>query len=121
MKIINCIGCLLFVGLTVNVITKYGKEWDLSGKYHMPTTLLSPDGQTYRDGSEVDPVTLALVNHGIEQEFWLVGIEVVLALVMVVVFQKQRSDRMRKEAVDAFNSELRRIRGMLPRDDERMR
>lgn len=83
----------------------------------MPTTLLSPDGQTYRDGSEVDPVTLALVNHGIEQEFWLVGIEVVLALIIVAVFQKRRSDRKRREAVDAFGAELRRIRGMLPRDE----
>jgi len=82
----------------------------------MPTTLLSPDGKTYRDGSPIDEITKMLVDRGIEQEFWLVAVGVILVGLTVVAFPKKRFQRKQETALDR---ELRRIYGVLPREDER--
>jgi hypothetical protein len=79
----------------------------------MPTTLLSPDGKTYRDGSPIDDFTLELVNRGIEQEAWLVAAAVLLVLFTVAASRMRRLYRMQKRA---FENEFRRIHGM-PRHD----
>jgi len=67
MKVASWLGWLILGCLIVTFLGGYGKRWDLSGRYGMPTTLLSPDGQTYRDGSPIDGVTLAFAKRGIEQ------------------------------------------------------
>jgi len=108
MRKIYYLACLVPVGLGVNLITEYGTQWDLSGKFHMPTTLLAPDGKHYPDGSEIDFVTLALVNRGIEQEAWLVAIGVLLVLFTALTRAVVRACRTQK----AFDCELRRIREM---------
>ena len=115
MKLVDLLGWLVFGFFTVIFISNYGSHWDLSGRYHMPTTLLSPDGQTYRDGSPIDGVTLVLVNRGIEQEAWIVAAGVQLVLLVLLVRAMWRLPRMQ---LKAFDRELRRIYGM-PHDGER--
>jgi hypothetical protein len=107
MKVVSLLGSLMVVALGVNWISKYGTQWDLSGRYCMPTTLLSPDGQTYRDGSPIDNFTKRLVDLGIEQEAWLVMAGVLLVLFTAAAFQRRRLHRMQMKA---FDRELRRIR-----------
>lgn len=114
MKVVPLLGWLIFGFATVNCISKYGNHWDLSGRYHMPTALLSPNGQTYRDGSPVEGVTLALVNRGIEQEAWLVAAGVMLVLLVLLV---RAMRRLHRTTMAAFDRELRRIHGM--RDEKR--
>jgi len=108
---ITTIACLVFVALGVNWLSKYGTQWDLSGRYCMPTTLLSPDGKTYRDGSPVDDITLALVHRDIEQEAWLAVTGVLLVLFSAVAFEMWRLYRM-----EVRDREFRRIHGMPPRE-----
>jgi hypothetical protein len=111
MKAVPLLGCLLFILLTVKNIADYGKQWDLSGRYHMPTTLLAPNGETYRDGTPIDDVTKMCVDRGIEQEVWLVALGVILILSAIAVWRMRRSYRRQLEAVDV---ELRRIYRMPP-------
>ena len=115
MKMVPWLGWLVFALATACFISGYGTHWDLSGRYGMPTTLFSPDGQSYRDGSPVDPVTLAIARQGIEQEARLVALGVLLVLFTVLAFQMRRFYRNQL----TFDRELRRIRGMRPQDDER--
>jgi len=114
--VVPLLGWLIFGCVTVSCITKYGTQWDFSGRFRMPTTLLSPDGKTYRDGSPIDEITKMLVDRGIEQEFWLVAVGVILVGLTVVAFPKKRFQRKQETALDR---ELRRIYGVLPREDER--
>ncbi len=113
MKGAGLLGWLIFGVSTVYCVATYGKHWDLSGKYHMPTALLSPDGKTYRDGSEVDPVTLALVRQGIEQEAMLGAVGTLVALFAVWVVKTRRAQRRQREA---FEHELRRMQGTWRKD-----
>jgi len=112
MKLVPWLGWLVFGLSTLCCVATYGKHWDFSGRYRMPTALLSPDGNTYRDGTEVDPFTLALVHGGIEQEAWLVMVGVLLVLLTAVPVQLWRHRKHMK----AFELELRRIRGMRPHE-----
>jgi hypothetical protein len=111
---ITTIACLVFVALGVNWLSKYGSQWDLSGRYCMPTTLLSPDGHSYRDGSPADGFTLALVDRGIEQEAWLAAAVELPALFGALALRMRRLYRVQQ----ALDRELRRIHGISP-DDER--
>jgi hypothetical protein len=104
MKPIPLLGWLVFGFCTLSWLSTYGRHWDLSGG--MPTTLLSPDGKTYRDGSPVDGFTLAMARSGNEQEAWLVMATVLLVLVAAVPFQIWRFVRLQQKV---FERELRRI------------
>jgi hypothetical protein len=110
MKIVVGVLGLLVIGIqTGSCIFLFGKHWDFSGRYHMPTSLLSPDGKSYRDGSEFDPVTYTFVKWGIEQEAWLVMVGVLLMLLIASILQDCRLHRMQRKA---FERELGRIREM---------
>jgi hypothetical protein len=79
------------------------------GRYWMPSSILSPDGLMYQDGTEVDPVTLYLAHSGLEQECYLVAVTGLTILVSVLVYKMKRLHRMQ---VDAFKRELQRLRDM---------
>lgn len=49
----------------------YGKRWECGPKYNMPVALLSPDGQRFADGTPLDPLTVATIRSGREEEIWL--------------------------------------------------
>lgn len=68
------VGVGLVLLLTLRQVATYGREWQF-GKYGMPASLLAADGWHYRDGTEVDGFSLALVRAGYEEplELFLVG------------------------------------------------
>jgi hypothetical protein len=106
MKPIPLLGWLVFGFCTLSWLSTYGRQWDFSGG--MPTTLLSPDGKTYRDGAPIDGLSLAIATSGHEQEASLVLMVVLLVLVAAAPFQIWRFVRLQQKA---FERELRRIQG----------
>jgi hypothetical protein len=114
--ILSLLGWVMMGCITVSCLSGYGRQWDLSGKYHLPTTLLAPNGKTYRDGSRIDDVTKALVDSGIEQEVELVLVVVILVFGMALQVRMRHSYRMQMKEIDRA---LRRNYGMPPRHERR--
>jgi hypothetical protein len=114
MKLIPTLGWLFFIFVTMANIARFGTHWEF-GRYGMPSSTLAADGRTYLDGTEVDPVSLAIARSGWEEEFYLGALIMLAVLVGVTVWQMIRLQRMQ---MAAFEREIRRIRAMR-RDDER--
>jgi hypothetical protein len=79
--ILALVWLVIFVALPVRVIWTYGGQWEF-GPHGIPVIALSPDGTTYRDGNELDPITAAITRSGNEETIvgcWLGGMSVLLA------------------------------------------
>jgi hypothetical protein len=82
MKILyTCLGPVVFTLLFINFICQYGSRWEF-GRLAMPAVLLDASGTAYRDGTMIDPITLAIAQSGKEQEAWIVAVGVVMALLI---------------------------------------
>jgi hypothetical protein len=57
---------VIIVAFPVRVIWTHGGKWEL-GPHGIPMIALSPDGKTYRDGDELDPLTAAITRSGKEE------------------------------------------------------
>jgi hypothetical protein len=78
----------------------HGRQWEF-GPRGLPVCVLSPDGTTYRDGSEIDPISRSIIDSGL-QEVWyatFLGICAVLELdiarrkyIRVVQKRREKSD-----------------------------
>lgn len=94
--------------LVAHWVCNYGTHWTF-GRYWMPSTLLAPDGRTYRDGAEVDVMSLAIARSGFEPECYLAAATGLGLLVGTLVYKMKRLHSMQ---VAAFNRERRRIHDM---------
>jgi len=57
---------VIIVAFPVRVIWTHGGKWEI-GPHGIPMIALSPDGKTYRDGDELDPLTVAITRSGKEE------------------------------------------------------
>lgn len=89
--------CLfLLVGYKASL---YGKRWEFGPEYNMPVALLSPDGQRFADGTPLDPLTVATIRSGLEEEIWLVAAATwVLGLLWLSRIVRQ-TERMEKKSM----------------------
>jgi hypothetical protein len=78
MKPVAWIGWALFVVLVTVNIGNYGKRWAFVGPCYLPKSLLDATGTRFRDGSELDPLTAALVRARLEEEFYAIGLLVIV-------------------------------------------
>ncbi len=60
------LGIGLFAAIILGMLWGHGREWEFS-PHGIPVSALSPDGQTYRNGNEIDPLTLAIIRSGNEE------------------------------------------------------
>jgi len=93
MPLSSKIGLSLFAILVLNFACRYGSWWEFGSRDGMPSTLLAPDGQHLRDGSEIDPITLAVVRSGYEEEVYLCALVIMAALVLLGVGIVRRAHR----------------------------
>jgi hypothetical protein len=107
--ILPWIGPLVFLGLVLNFAGQYGRCWQF-GRYGMPSSLLRADGK-YLDGTEVDPLSLAIARSGWEEEGYLAWLFVLAVLFGALVV---RMRRLQREQADLFARQLRIARGMPP-------
>lgn len=82
MRYITTIGNLVLLALFLRFICMYGSEWEF-GRYYMPRSIVRPDGRTYADGREIDPITLELIR-GDREEVCCLFMLGILACVVVV-------------------------------------
>jgi hypothetical protein len=87
------LGCGLFLFLTIYQATMHGRKWEF-GTYGMPVSLLAEDGRHYRDGSEVDPLTLALVRSGNEETVHLIIVGVLLLMLGWLMLECRKLHRL---------------------------
>ena len=57
---------VIIVAFPVRVFWTHGGKWEF-GPHGIPMIALSPDGKTYRDGDELDPLTAAITRSGKEE------------------------------------------------------
>jgi hypothetical protein len=99
------LGCLVFVSLVVNWAAKYGREWEC-GRYAMPHSLVAADGLHYRSRVEIDPVTLAIIRSGREEEHWLGALSILACLIAWASIEARRW--YRKQVAIAGSPDRRR-------------
>jgi len=56
----------MLIFLPARMIWTHGGRWELS-RHGIPVSVLSPDGKTYRNGDEIDPITEMLIRGGTEE------------------------------------------------------
>jgi hypothetical protein len=66
-NVLALIWLVIFVALPVRVIWTYRGTWEF-GPHGIPVSVLSSDGTTYRNGSEIDPVTAVVIRSGKEEQ-----------------------------------------------------
>ncbi len=79
MKTLNFLACVFFLLVAGHQVAGYGTTWEF-GRFGMPKTILSADDRHYADGSDIDPISLAIANGGNEEEFYLAGLSIIAAL-----------------------------------------
>jgi hypothetical protein len=82
MKYVYWLANLAFLALTIRFVCMYGSEWEF-GRYCMPRSLVAPDGRTYANGREIDPITLALIRADREEETFLTMLGVLAGVIVV--------------------------------------
>ncbi len=65
-KFYALVGVVLMIVLPARMIWLHGRTWEC-GPHGLPVSILSPDGRTYRDGSEIDPYSSAIIRSGMEE------------------------------------------------------
>jgi hypothetical protein len=55
------------IWVPVHVVRTYGGKWEF-GPHGLPVSVLSPDGERYRDGDEIDPLTMTWIRAGVEEQ-----------------------------------------------------
>ncbi len=65
-KLFSWLGIAMMIFLPARMIWTHGERWEFSS-HGIPVALLSPDGETYRNGDEIDPITLGMIRGGIEE------------------------------------------------------
>lgn len=68
--IVPLVGWLVLAASIVGCLTKFNTHWQV-GRYGMPHTVVAEDGWHYSSGTEIDPLTLAVVQSGYEEEIGL--------------------------------------------------
>jgi hypothetical protein len=67
MKNSNCLAATVFFLLaTPRLMWLHGRTWEF-GPHGLPVSILSADGQTYRDGSQIDVLSAGIIRSGIEE------------------------------------------------------
>lgn len=74
----------------------------------MPRTLVDTSGMAHPDGSPIDPITLAMLRSGIEEDVMLVlcGFLVVLLAMLVLTVRKEIAIRKQLAAAHAESARL---------------
>jgi hypothetical protein len=102
----------LFAAFTFGMLCRHGREWEFS-RHGIPVSVLSPDGQTYRNGNEIDPFMLSIIRSGNEEAIMAGILGVMLASLGLLAYQiwafKRAGKRFRLiwELLDA-SAQLRR-------------
>jgi hypothetical protein len=112
---IGLLGCLVFVALVVNWAWKYGREWEF-GRFVMPNSLVAPDGLHYRSGAEIDPVSLAIIRSGKEEEHWLAALGILACLIAWASIAVRRCYR-KQAAIAALNVLMAEIQALQARGE----
>ena len=71
-------GWAIFLAVLIGNAMQYGKRWEF-GPHGFTRVLVAGDGKHYRDGTAIDPITLALHNSGQEEAFQLAAIGIIAA------------------------------------------
>jgi hypothetical protein len=69
-KFYALVGVALMIVLPARMIWLHGRTWEC-GPHGLPVSILSPDGRTYRDGSEIDPYSNAIIRSGMEEPLFI--------------------------------------------------
>ena len=94
--ILSLLGWALLLYCGGCFVSKYGQQWEF-GAYGMPVSLLAEDGFHYRDGTEVDPMSLSIARSGYEAEVMLTFVIGLSTAVGWLVFDCWRLSRMAAE------------------------
>jgi len=100
------LGWLIFLGTGVQFLAGYGTRWEF-GPYGFPVSLVASDGCHYLDGVAIDPITLALIRSGHEQD---VGLALLVLLVIVVLWlcvELCKFHRLRAEYHEVFGRDFK--------------
>jgi len=65
-KLYALVGIVAMFLIPARIIWLHGRTWEC-GPHGLPVSILSPDGRTYRDGSEIDPFSNAIIRSGMEE------------------------------------------------------
>jgi hypothetical protein len=94
-KVYSLFGLVVMVGIPVRAICTYGGLWEF-GPHGIPMIALSPDGTTYRDGSELDPLTAAITRSGSEETIVGCVLGVLSALFVWMACEQRREKHAQK-------------------------
>jgi hypothetical protein len=62
-------AAIFFLLVTPRLMWLHGRTWEF-GPHGLPVSILSADGQTYRDGSQIDALSAAIIRSGVEEPMW---------------------------------------------------
>jgi hypothetical protein len=114
-RLFSWLGIAMFVAIVARVAWMHGQTWELSAR-RIPVSLLSPDGETYRNGDEIDPINRAMIRAGNQEQVMGWALVVLLALFVLWATEvwkyKQalelRAQRQASEAVLAMAKQFER-------------
>ncbi len=89
----------LFVSRAFGAIDSYGSRWEL-GRFGMPRAMVSSDGQTFADGTPVDPMSGILIRSGLEEEVELAFMIVLLIVLCLLALEVRRGNALRKRLAE---------------------
>ena len=96
-------GPIFILLLMLNQFRYYGTRWEI-GSLGVPRSLVSPDGQTYADGTPVDAISGMINRSGMEEPFLLAMFLLSVAMMIAAVRFTLSNARLRRRI-----SELRRM------------
>lgn len=65
-RLFSLLGIVCLVCIPLRLAWVHGGTWEFSA-HGIPVSALSPDGETYRNGDEIDPITLGMIRGGTEE------------------------------------------------------
>ncbi len=99
-------GILFFLAICGHLVSQWGTHWEF-GRYGMPRTLVGASGMAHPDGSPIDPITLAMLRSGIEEDVMLALCGILVVLLIMLVFTVRKGIAVRKQLAAAHAESAR--------------
>ena len=68
--LLRWLGLGVFAVMAFHKVNTFEKQWKCGPKYHLPVSLVAPDGKHYADGELIDPISLSVIRTGHEEDWW---------------------------------------------------
>ena len=99
-------GILFLLAICGHLVSQWGTHWEF-GRYGMPRTLVGASGMTHPDGSPIDPLTLAMLHSGIEEDVMLGLCGILAVLLVMLILTVRKGIAVRKQLAAAYAESAR--------------